>query len=60
MNQELFIVFCEKKYEPETWRIVAVFDTDILAEQYMAKLRTEGKDSYNYFIVEETLRTEMP
>jgi hypothetical protein len=35
MNQELFIVFCERTHEPETQRVLAVFDTEELADKYI-------------------------
>lgn len=60
MNQELFIVMAEKKFEPEIWHIVAVFDTETLAEEYRSKLHNEGNGKYQYFIMEEVLRTELP
>jgi hypothetical protein len=59
--QEVFIVLCERKHEPETQRVVAVFDTQELADSYLAKQRSSSAyQGYAFFMVEDVLRTELP
>lgn len=62
MNQELFIVFREKKHEPETVCVLAVFNTEELAHKYITKLRQNEyrRLTYTYFTVEQELLTDLP
>lgn len=61
MNQELFIVFCERTHEPETQRILAVFDTEELADKYIdIKRKMSTNKKLTFFTVQEELLTDLP
>lgn len=61
MDQEVFIVFREKKYEPETAGVVAVFDSDVLSDKFIETLRSQDVlNNYNFYTIDEILRTDLP